>query len=67
MNKIVILALAATAALAFSPASAKDYRDNKLEISRRSEVARKVWVEKVAMMSPEVRAELAESLLRGQK
>ena len=67
MNKIVILALATTAALAFSSASAKDYRDNKLEISRRSEVARKIWVEKVATMSPEVRAELAESLLRGQK
>ena len=37
------------------------------EISRRSEVARKVWVEKVATMSPEARAELAESLLRGRK
>ena len=37
------------------------------EISRRSEVARKVWVEKVATMSPEARAELAESLLKGRK
>ena len=37
------------------------------ESSRRLELSRNVLVEKVATMSPEVRAKLAESLLNGRK
>ena len=37
------------------------------ESSRRLELSRNVLVEKVATMSPEVRAKLAETLLNGRK